>query len=528
MDAAEVNAPGASQDTKLEHRESFAPNNSQTASDYIDSQLRLEADAREALPYQFDSCTQPLGALRQSLFSCLTCNPPPSDPKEPYKAAGICYSCSISCHGEHTLVELFNKRDFVCDCGTTRLPSTSPCTLRNEPKSGTQGVYSETPAPDNKYNHNFQNIFCSCGDTYDPIEEKGTMFQCLGLGNVETGGCGEDWYHPECLLGLPRNWAESKKESRAEDKPEEQKQDQAETTNEAGEVEESAEEPPLPPGFPAEDDFETFICYKCLDSNPWLKQYAGTPGFLPPVYKERVTEPQSADDKPVEAPTETEATDQSSTTPKKRKADEDTVGEPEAKRTKDEEEAPTEAKRSEQPKHKHDSLPANGPTSGTFSLFLKEDFRDHICHCATCFPNLAPHAQLREEEETYEPPLSEDGDDAAAATNGSQHTSSLLNRGEAALSNVDRVRAIEGVMVYNHLRDKVKEFLKPFAENGQTVGAEDIKAYFEKLRGDHQGIHEAGSGASRRDDDGENGENGGGGGDNRREQSGEFSVLPPL
>ena len=30
------------------------------------------------------------------------------------------------------------------------------------------------------------------------------MFQCLGLGTVEEGGCGEDWWHPECLLGLPR------------------------------------------------------------------------------------------------------------------------------------------------------------------------------------------------------------------------------------------------------------------------------------------------------------------------------------
>lgn len=38
-------------------------------------------------------------------------------------------------------------------------------------------------------------------------------------------------------------------------------------------------------------------------------------------------------------------------------------------------------------------------------------------------------------------------------------------------------------MVYNHLKDKVKSFLQPFAESGQAVGAEDIKAYFEKLEG---------------------------------------------
>ena len=67
-------------------------------------------------------------------------------------------------------------------------------------------------------------------------------------------------------------------------------------------------------------------------------------------------------------------------------------------------------------------------------------------------------------------------------------------------------------MVYNHLKDKVKSFLQPFAESGQAVGAEDIKAYFEKLRGDEQGIQAAAVSSG----------NGGadGGGDNRREQSG--------
>ena len=71
---------------------------------------------------------------------------------------------------------------------------------------------------------------------------------------------------------------------------------------------------------------------------------------------------------------------------------------------------------------------------------------------------------------------------------------------------------LEGVMVYNHLRDKVKTFLKPFAESGQAVGAEDITAYFAKLRGDHEAIRAAGSAAIAGGD--------GPDGDNRREQSG--------
>ena len=64
-------------------------------------------------------------------------------------------------------------------------------------------------------------------------------------------------------------------------------------------------------------------------------------------------------------------------------------------------------------------------------------------------------------------------------------------------------------MVYNHLKDKVKSFLQPFAESGQAVGAEDIKAYFEELRGDEEGIKAAGVDTGPDE-----------GSDSRREQSG--------
>ncbi|GLA66708.1 hypothetical protein AtubIFM56815_008146 [Aspergillus tubingensis] len=523
--------------TTAGRRESFSSQNSQTAKEFIESQIRLEADAREVLPYSFDTCTQDLGPLRQSLFACLTCNPSTSE--ESYTPAAVCYSCSISCHGEHDLVELFNKRNFVCDCGTTRMPATSPCTLRNDPKTGAKGVHSEQPHQGNKYNHNFQNKFCGCGEDYDPHKERGTMFQCLGLGTVETGGCGEDWWHPECLIGLPRDWYKAaKKDGEAADDDEE-------------------EETPLPPRFPAEEDFAIFLCYKCVASNPWVKRYAGTPGFLPPVYKEGgLAKPSEEETKPTTTEQANQTTEpEQPSNPKKRKADDsaDEESDPAPKRPKEEptedpkpenndttttittteskpdtsqdtdkttttatESKPTTTTNPTPPKHTH--LPTN-PPSHTFSLFLKDDFRDHFCRCRDCYPHLASHPQLREEEETYEPPMSDDGDGEGANGGGSTGTGSLLDRGEAALSNIDRVRAIEGAMVYNHLRDKVKEFLKPFAETGKAVSAEDIKSYFEKLRGDEQSIRDAASsaagGGGGDDDDGDGGEGGG-----RREQSG--------
>ena len=246
---------------------------SETALDFIDSQLQLEADAREALPYAFDHCTQPLGPLKQNLFSCLTCNPPPTSPSDPFIAAAVCYSCSIACHGEHTLVELFNRRNFTCDCGTTRLPATSPCTLRIDPATGMKGpVHSQIPAEGNTYNQNCRNRFCGCGEEYNAEEERGTMFQCLGLAGEADGGCGEDWWHPECISGLGRDWAKDRRIA---------KEKAIEANGEGGEAEVGDF---LPPDFPEEESFDTFICYKCVNATPWIKRYAGTAGFLPPVW----------------------------------------------------------------------------------------------------------------------------------------------------------------------------------------------------------------------------------------------------
>ncbi|KAL3482236.1 putative metaphase-anaphase transition protein [Aspergillus californicus] len=525
-------------------RPSCSSQNSQTAKEFIESQLRLEADAREVLPYSFNSCSQELGPLRQTLFACLTCNPPPATPDAPFTAAGVCYSCSIACHGEHTLVELFTKRNFVCDCGTTRIAE-SPCTLRSGPQTGAKGVSSEKPHAGNRYNGNFQNRFCGCGEDYNAHEEKGTMFQCLGLGTAETGGCGEDWWHPECLIGLPRDWYKKPKGCVPEDATikednidngtkeesigngalnEKIENDVAEENvendavkeenieNAAIKEEDDEDETPLPPCFPAEDDFETFLCYKCLESNPWLKKYAGTAGFFPPVFKDGGLR-QTAESAPNSNPPPSKSEDQLGDNSKKRKADDNEDGpnaESVPKRAKEESQDTTLTLTSPEPKSepkqqkpKHDFLPKSNPR-GIFSLFLKEDFRDHFCRCPDCYPSLAPHPQLREEEETYEPPMSEDGDDGG---------STVLERGQAALSNVDRVRAIEGAMVYNHLRDKVKAFLTPFAESGTAVGADDIKAYFEKLRGDEQAIKDAAGKASAEGDRDD-------GGDGRHEQSG--------
>ena len=429
---------------------------------FINSQLKLEADAREALPFvshlrtvsearsdgskTFDYCTKPLGALKQNVFSCLTCNPPPESPEAPYTPAGICYACSISCHGEHTLVELFARRNFVCDCGTTKLSDTSPCTLRINAATGRKGaVTAEEPVKGNVYNQNYRNRFCGCGEWYDPHQQKGTMFQCVGLATEEQGGCGEDWWHPECLLGLPRDWHDKKSAPKSADDV--HKEEPAAETKENGEAinvdagtkqeeAEDAEEHPVPPGFPDEDEFDNLVCYKCVTANPWIKKYANSEGFRSLEFQIKAQDELSGTASNVLAksgvspPPEVQDSGDS----RKRKAEEDDAEHVADAAKKAKIDGDVEPKPLETPAHA--KLPET-PAGVVSIVSLDDKFRSRFCRCAECFPDLGKHPQLLEEEETYEPPLSDDG-----KGDPSVGTGSLLDRGEAALSNVDRVRAI--------------------------------------------------------------------------------------
>ncbi|KAI1170999.1 putative zinc finger in N-recognin-domain-containing protein [Nemania sp. FL0916] len=513
---------------------------SQTAAEFIRDQMQLEADAREALPYSFKNCTRPLGSLRQNIYACLTCNPPPAQPDDAFAAAGICYSCSVQCHGDHELVEIFKKRNFTCDCGTTRFRPDQPCTLRLDPATNTRGhVHSEPADPANRYTQNFRNRFCSCSVDYRPDEQAGTMFQCLGLGTLETGGCGEEWYHPGCLVGQGPKWYERMPSkgslqdslkgslsagtgaalaSHPEDaalepasRPPVDDANDAQLHGDHGDHGDHDEDVPLPDGFPDEEEFSFLLCYKCVEANPWIKRYAGAPGFLPAIFLRKphddAGEPLTARKrKMVEEEQEEGLSNADGGRSKRIKGDPDaefeggvsdsTVLTNTPMKMKDEH--ARDATELEASDCKLLSFPP--APDGVFSLFLKADFRDHMCHCPSCFPHLKPHPQLLEQEDDYEPTLSD------ASDNGSTHGSgSLYERGESALKNVDRVRAIEGVMAYNNLKEKLKPFFQQFAESGKAIGAEDIKQYFAKLRGDEQAIQEAGDAAVE---------------DHRREQSG--------
>jgi hypothetical protein len=145
------------------------------ASDLFIHQHQLIADAAAAIPHAFDRCTYALGALRQPVYLCLTCTPPSSTPDA--DLAGVCAACSVACHAEHEQVELFGKRNFTCDCPTTKYER--PCCLN---QGANAGVGRERKMPGNAgniYGQNYRGMFCRCGRPYDPEKEKETMIQCL-------------------------------------------------------------------------------------------------------------------------------------------------------------------------------------------------------------------------------------------------------------------------------------------------------------------------------------------------------------
>lgn len=138
-----------------------------------------QQEAAETLPRKFDECSFDQGYVRQNVYVCQTCA------QEGQEPAGICYSCSISCHGDHELVELQAKRHFRCDCGGAKF--SAQCTLYEKDREGV--LNSE-----NIYGRNFNDEYCICGDSYEPVSD--TMLQCLIC---------EDWFHDTCLGGIPED-----------------------------------------------------------------------------------------------------------------------------------------------------------------------------------------------------------------------------------------------------------------------------------------------------------------------------------
>ncbi|KAJ1721130.1 hypothetical protein LPJ53_004315 [Coemansia erecta] len=166
-----------------------------TACSFLRSQADLEREAAEVLPGKLDACTFDQGYVHQPVYACLTCTHPPKefrDPSvkderdqsdaEPTEPAGMCRSCSVMCHADHNVIEIFMKRNFRCDCGTKRL-APGCCQLKQR-RTALSRIANE-----NEYGHNYWGHYCRCNKRYD-IETDADMVQCYV--------CSE-WFHFLCI-----------------------------------------------------------------------------------------------------------------------------------------------------------------------------------------------------------------------------------------------------------------------------------------------------------------------------------------
>ncbi|KAL8280969.1 hypothetical protein RQP46_006648 [Phenoliferia psychrophenolica] len=411
-----------------------------TANDILQAQAALEEEAREAIPYsQSSGCTYDQGYVKQPVFACQTC----------LNFAGVCASCSIACHGEHELVELFMRRDFRCDCGTSRMGAGSCCNLTKR---------ADAAPNDNRYDKSFKGSFCICGKPYDPHTETDSMYQCITC---------EDWLHHACVFG-----------SHAD-------------TNDS----------PL-----GTDDFDMLVCAACVKSDPRVRRimdrWAGVEGSgvmmvdkddkvigrTPQEEEEAEEETEAGATATVDETTEREGGE-------KRKAD-TTTDEPAMKKAKllEFEATSSSSSSAAAPSSSSASSALAASTAATdasssedaciappvvpdgesvlmrlekegarMNVFLEEGWIE-------CINSFISFPYFLEEEEVLEP---EDDPDAQKST---------MELGLEALEKMPRGASLDAMHGYKHLEDRLKAFLQPVAESGRSVTKEDIASFFEMMQ----------------------------------------------
>lgn len=439
-----------------------------TALDYLESQLQLEREARELMPYEPDTCTYPK-VLRQQIFACLTCLRENGGVE-----IGVCYLCLIQCHSTHDIVELFTKRNFVCDCGTNKAPNSRACALRygkllekptQKPRMRTGSdsrresflfpklelpLAEDIPSLENTYNQNFKGRFCSCEMIYHAELETRTMHQCF-FGEA----CGEDWFHQDCILGFELNDKIGTKDIKSEnittgdvkeknaDIEDAERSEEIKEENAEKEDAERGEEIEVP-YFPSMDDFLEFICWKCI-------------ALYPAAFKEM------ADYQEVTFTKLPHFAELKS--PEHWKSQQEALNEQPLKRQKLDLEGSSNVKISK---------------SILYSIFLRNDFREKLSslyktleHSSPLFKLLESHMFLFDDDPIYEP-----AEELELAPAGN----SLFELGSSALLSLPYPHALEGLQAYNTMKKKLSSFFKEFVDKNKVVTEQEVKDFFGKMK----------------------------------------------
>ncbi|KAL9543807.1 hypothetical protein MBANPS3_007935 [Mucor bainieri] len=395
----------------------------ETVLDYIQRQEKLEKDAQDILPGNFDKCTFSLGYVRQPLYACKTCTIDQN--QEP---AGMCYSCSIACHASHDLFELFPKRAFRCDCGLSGKFGGHACS-RMVPEKLEVAANEK-----NQYNHNFTNLYCRCDQTYDPEKEEEAMYQIPEA--IDEFDC---YVCRDCTKKYPflMNGKDAKFSYGL-----------------------SKGDAPIHQWILPESQVKDM--QQKDDGTTVTDQDAATTA---------TNDASKADTAAAAANQDALLSDQgASATGDKRKREED---EPRASNQHVIANVFKKAKCESNCQNVDASLL---PEHDHIEVFLQDDWRQSLCRCVKCVEDYKTHQveHLLEEEHTVEP---ENDQDAGK---------SLLEVGMEQLQRMDRVQAIESVRAFQTLASDLKQFFGTFKEEGKIVTKEDVQEYFDAKRKERQ------------------------------------------
>lgn len=182
------------------------------------------------------------------------------------------------CKSDKEQIELFPKRNFVCDC-PTRIGETD-CTLYK----GRLSTSIPLENTKNMYGQNFDGKFCRCRRPYDARRERETMVQCLVC---------EDWFHESCLnlrtrprereINVAHDVCQSESPIPAADGANPDGSCRSDATEARDSDSECSND--LPPCLLPASRYETLICGTCVLGNATLRRWAGTVGVMM-VYSE--------------------------------------------------------------------------------------------------------------------------------------------------------------------------------------------------------------------------------------------------
>uniref|UniRef100_A0A1B0ATL0 UBR-type domain-containing protein n=1 Tax=Glossina palpalis gambiensis TaxID=67801 RepID=A0A1B0ATL0_9MUSC len=371
-------------------------------------------------------CTYSEGAIkRQALYSCLTCCP--ESRNDLNKCAGVCLACSYQCHENHELIELYTKRNFRCDCPTERMAG-NRCRLNANLKQPI--ALNEN----NIYNQNFQGLYCNCHRPYpDPettVEE--FMLQCVIC---------EDWFHSHHLNA---------------------------SSNVTIKLMEACSE---------------MICGPCMDKHAFLQDYTGLSlSLMEQSVENSEINGSICDD--VRAGKDNDY-DKLRNDLDKSISDIMNIGEAASSQTNTDEPKLKRQKLEETTEEQSTSKTQTGicrrPTlksnyeSGP--TFWAADWRLNLCRCMNCMDMYkSDKVEFFLDNDDTAKSYEERGMRRAASE------SSAYEQGIQALASINRVQQIDAITEYNHMKDRLKEYLHTFVVSKKVVTEEDINRFFNEMR----------------------------------------------